>query len=148
VTDLSHLDGRLLVIFDGSCGFCNRSVRWFLKRDRGDRLRFVASGSPAIAVLLGRIPFEGLRDAGNLGTLVVVRHPSGPDQQVFVRSDAVQVLMRELPRPWPSIARWLGAIPRPVRDLGYDLVARHRYRILGRTPVCPLPTTDERRHFL
>jgi predicted DCC family thiol-disulfide oxidoreductase YuxK len=54
VNSFEELGGRLLVIFDGQCGFCNRSVRWFLRRDRRDRLRFVASDSPKVAELLAR----------------------------------------------------------------------------------------------
>ena len=48
VSGLVEIGGRLLVVFDGRCGFCNRAVRWFLRRDRRDRLRFVASESAEV----------------------------------------------------------------------------------------------------
>jgi len=38
-------------------------------------------------------------------------------------------LLAELPRPWPRSQPALGWIPRPLRDLGYRLIARWRYRI-------------------
>jgi len=57
-------------------------------------------------------------------------------------------LLRELPSPWPAAAAALRLVPRPLRALGYRLVARWRYRIWGRLESCPLPTTEERERFL
>jgi hypothetical protein len=47
-----QLEGRLLVIYDGECGFCNQSIRWLLRRDRKDHLRFASSTAPAVQELL------------------------------------------------------------------------------------------------
>jgi predicted DCC family thiol-disulfide oxidoreductase YuxK len=148
VTDLNNLGGRLLVIFDGSCLFCNQTVRWFLHRDCADRLRFVSSDSPKILALIRRHPFPAPEAPGPLSTLVVVRDPMGPNEEIFLRSDAAHILMAELRQPWPRIATLLRLIPRPIRDLGYRIVAQHRYHIEGRLAVCPLPTPEERGHFL
>jgi predicted DCC family thiol-disulfide oxidoreductase YuxK len=149
VSEFTELDGRLLVIFDGRCGLCNRSVRWFLRRDRGDRMRFVASESSLVAVLLARNEISTV-NAGTVApsSIVVVRDAGGVGERVLVRSDAVLAMLEELPRPGPAIARVLGWIPRPVRDLGYRLISRWRYRIWGRLESCPLPTAEERGRFL
>ncbi|MGA3136346.1 MAG: DCC1-like thiol-disulfide oxidoreductase family protein [Terracidiphilus sp.] len=64
------------------------------------------------------------------------------------RSDAVLALLGELPRPWPAVGVALGWIPRPLRDLGYRVIARWRYRIWGRLEICPVPTDEERVRFL
>ena len=39
-------------------------------------------------------------------------------------------------------------VPRRLRDWGYNLVARTRYRIFGRYDACPLPTPETRSRFL
>jgi predicted DCC family thiol-disulfide oxidoreductase YuxK len=39
-------------------------------------------------------------------------------------------------------------MPRPLRDLGYDLVASNRYRIFGKLDACRLPSPEERARFL
>jgi predicted DCC family thiol-disulfide oxidoreductase YuxK len=153
VSDLENIGDRLLVIFDGHCGFCNRSVRWFLTRDRKDRLRFVASESPKVGAILAR---QGITQTDQgLGsstlapsTILVVRNPESPAEQVLVRSDAAIAMLRELPRPWPTVAAILRCIPRPLRDLGYRLIARFRYRIWGRLETCPIPTPQEQIRFL
>jgi predicted DCC family thiol-disulfide oxidoreductase YuxK len=148
VSELNGIGNRLLVIFDGYCGFCNRSVRWFLRRDRKDRLRFVPSESHKVSELLAR---HGMGLPGSeLGpnTIVVVRDPGGPGERVFIRSEAAREMLGELPQPWRAAGVVFGWIPRPVRDLGYRLVARWRYRIWGRLESCPVPTVEERARFL
>ena len=144
--ELHDIGDRLLVIFDGHCGLCNRSVRWLLRRDQADRLRFAASESPKVAGLLRRhgIPAR----APGPSTLLAVRDAGGPAECVLLRSDAVLALLAELPRPWPALAAALAWIPRPLRDLGYRLIARCRYRIWGRLESCPLPSAEERERFL
>lgn len=153
MSELDEVGDRLLVIFDGRCGYCNRAVRWFLKRDRRDRLRFVASESPKVAGFLARHEIsetdQGL-GSGSISpsTILVVRDPEGPAERVLVRSQAALAMLEELPRPWPAVAVAMGWIPGPLRDLGYRLVARYRYRIWGRLDSCPIPTAEERSRFL
>jgi predicted DCC family thiol-disulfide oxidoreductase YuxK len=148
VSGLDEIGGRILVIFDGSCGFCNRAVRWLLARDRRDRLRFVASESAKVAGILARPGLDAPVAANGPGTMLVVRDAGGPAEMVLVRSDAVVTLLRELPRPWLGVGVVLKWIPRPLRDLGYRLVACWRYRIWGRLESCPVPTAEERARFL
>ena len=140
------IGGRLLVVFDGRCGFCNASVRWLLRRDRWDQLRFVGSESEKVAGLLARHSLSGSDLAS--GTILVVRDAGGAAESVLVRSDAVVALLRELPRPWPVVGGALRLVPKAVRDLGYRVIARWRHRILGRLESCPLPTANERKWFL
>jgi predicted DCC family thiol-disulfide oxidoreductase YuxK len=140
--------GQLLVIFDGHCGLCNSLVRWLLRRDSQNRLRFAASESEKVVELLARHGFAVLDPPAGPGTILVVRDTDCPQERVLVRSDAVVALLNELPRPWPVVATILKLIPRPLRDFGYRLIARWRYRIWGRLESCPLPTTEERERFL
>jgi predicted DCC family thiol-disulfide oxidoreductase YuxK len=148
VSSFSGLDGRLLVVFDGHCGLCNRMVRWFLRRDSRVRLRFAASDSAKVAELLARHKIGIPELEGGPSTILVVREFGGAGEEILVRSDAVMVMLRELPQPWPAVAAALRWIPRPVRDGGYRLIARWRYRIWGRLESCPLPAAEERARFL
>jgi len=143
-----EIGDRMLVVFDGRCGFCNRAVRWFLRRDRRDRLRFAASESAKVAELLARHGM-GTADSGSgPGTILVVEDADGLAEKLLLRSDAVVAMLSQLPRPWPAVGVGLKWIPRPLRDLGYRLIARWRYRIWGRLESCPLPAAEERERFL
>lgn len=139
-----EIGGRVLVVFDGHCGLCNGAVRWLLRRDVGDRLRFVAAESAMVDGLLVRHGMDGAR----VETVLAVWDVGGNAETVLVRSDAVAALLRELPRPWSTVGVVLGWIPRVARDVGYWLVARWRYRIWGRLESCPVPTAEERGRFL
>lgn len=144
VAEFPGLERRLLVIFDGRCGFCNWAVRWFLKRDGFDRFRFAPSESPAVAALLRR---HGL-DAVAPNTLIVVKHAGQANEKVLVRSQGVLEMLGSLPKSWPSLAMALRAFPPVVRDFGYRLAAAVRYRLAGRYASCPVPTAEERGRFL
>jgi predicted DCC family thiol-disulfide oxidoreductase YuxK len=148
VNGLDGIGDRLLVIFDGHCVFCNRSVRWFLTRDRRDRLRFAPYESPKIAGVLAWHGIGALEPALGPSTFLVVRDLGSPAERLLIRSDGVLTVLRELPRPWPAVATVLGWVPRAVRDLGYRLIAHWRYRLWGRLESCPVPTAEERGRFL
>jgi predicted DCC family thiol-disulfide oxidoreductase YuxK len=148
VSSLAELGDRLVVVFDGHCGLCNRTVRWAIRRDRRDRLRFVASESTVATELLARHGINPADAKSGPATILVVLNFGDPAERVLARSDAVLALQGELPRPWPAVATILGWIPRPLRDLGYRLIARWRYRIWGRLEICPIPGADERARFL
>jgi predicted DCC family thiol-disulfide oxidoreductase YuxK len=148
VNGLDGIGDRLLVVFDGHCGFCIGTVRWFLRHDRKDRLRFVASESSKVSELMARHGLGANSSDPGLDTVVVLRGLDGANERVFTRSDATREILLDLSQPWRAAGVVLGWIPRSVRDLGYRLVARWRYRIWGRVESCPLPTAEDRAHFL
>lgn len=148
VADPLDLSGRLLVIFDGHCGLCLRSVQWLVARDRRDRLRFVSAESAGISGLLVRHGFGESARMQLPRTILVVRGAGSPTEQILTRSGAILALLAELPRPWPVVAAVLRWVPRPLRDLAYGLIARWRYRLFGRVESCPLPSRAERDRFL
>jgi predicted DCC family thiol-disulfide oxidoreductase YuxK len=150
------MQGRLLVVYDGECGFCNWSIRWLLRRDGKDRLRFVPSSNPDIAGLLADhgvppvVPGPDADVGSGVGpdTILVFRSIGTPVEELLVRSNAVLACLRVLPQPWPLFAAMARLIPRRFRESAYRLVGRSRYRIAGRYASCPIPTAEERGHFL
>ena len=56
-------------------------------------------------------------------------------------------LIAYLPWPWP-LARVFAVVPRPLRDWAYDLVARNRYKLMGKRTECRIPHGREREWFL
>ncbi len=146
---MAELNGRLLVIYDGYCGFCNSSIRWFLRRDIRDRLRFAPSNAPTVAGLLASHQSPASQSAPIPDSILVVRDAGKSTQQIFENSDAVIVMLAELPTsPWPAAGTLLRSIPRPLRDLAYRIIARWRYKIWGHYDTCPIPTPEEHAHFL
>ena len=126
-----------IVFFDGVCGLCNYSVNWLLARDPDHRLRFAPlQGSTAERLVKSEI-------RNRLDTLVFVR-----DGRTFVRTAAVSRMLMTLGGLWKVLGGLLWIIPWPVRDLGYRLVSRFRYRMFGKHESCRLPKPQEKAVFL
>jgi predicted DCC family thiol-disulfide oxidoreductase YuxK len=138
-----------VVFFDRDCLLCDGSVQFLLRRDRRARLRFAPLQGSTAAQLAARRP-QALAAAGGLASIVVARGFGGPDEQVLLRSAAVAAALRALGGGWAVLGTLLAAVPRPLRDWGYDLVARNRYRWFGRIDrqACPLPSPSEASRLL
>lgn len=114
-----------------------------LARDPAGRFRFAALQSALAREILAR---HG-RDPLDLDTLYLVLGHGRPDERLLGKSDAALRILRELGGVW-RIAALLRVLPRWMRDPGYDLVARTRYRLFGRYDTCPLPDPRHRARFL
>ncbi len=128
-----------LVLFDGVCNLCSGSVQFVIARDPEARFRFARLGSEAAADRLRAIG----ADLAGVDSIALVDGP-----RVHVRSAAVVRIGLHLGWPWRLASMLLWIVPRPIRDLGYDVVARHRYRWFGRPETCWVPTPDLVDRFL
>ena len=122
-----------VILFDGVCIFCSRWVRFVAKRDTAKRFRFTPIQSD-----------YGARLAHAFGI-----DPDDPDTnavvhggEAFFKSDAALTVLSQLPG-WRWV-RVLFAVPKPLRDAVYSLVARNRYRIFGKYDACFVPDADLR----
>lgn len=131
-------DEHPLVLFDGFCNFCSRSVRLILRNDRHGNIRFAAIQSPTGE----RVMKEFGLDSSATDSFVVVR-----GRRAFLRSDAALEIARDMRFPW-NWAAALRVVPRPLRDWAYGFIARNRYRWFGRKEACFIPTDEERSRFL
>jgi predicted DCC family thiol-disulfide oxidoreductase YuxK len=123
-----------VVLFDGTCAFCERSVRFIATRDPAAYFRYGASQTPAAAALLAR--YGTSREAAR--SLILIE-----DGHVYLRSTAVLRIARRMTAPW----RWAGvllAVPVPIRDGVYRVVAAIRHRLAGTSNACEVPPREIR----
>jgi predicted DCC family thiol-disulfide oxidoreductase YuxK len=85
--------------------------------------------------------------AGEDSVVLYLPPTPGRPARVLVRSAAALEVARYLGGKWRTLAAIATLVPRPLRDLVYDLIARHRHRIAG-AQVCLLPAEEERGRFL
>jgi predicted DCC family thiol-disulfide oxidoreductase YuxK len=142
-TDEPSLDGKMLLLYDGVCGFCNRIVQFTLERDKRDLFRF----APIQGKLAHRILRRHGFDPKDLDTVYLVENVGQQNEKPLRKSRAVLKTFRELGGFWAfsSLARFL---PRKVTDWGYDFVAKRRYGLFGKHDSCPLPTQEQRKRFV
>ena len=126
-----------VVLYDGECGLCHRSVKFLLARD-GGQLWYAPLQGETAAALRARHP----EIPQTLESVVLV-----DDGRVHLRSKAFLYGARYLTRPW----QWLHALrwmPSFFLDLGYRLIARVRYRVWGKFDTCTMPSVEQRAKLL
>jgi predicted DCC family thiol-disulfide oxidoreductase YuxK len=135
---------RPILLYDGVCGLCNRLVQFILRRDRKAIFRFASLQSSVAAKIL-------TRHGGNptdLDTVYAVLNHDRPDERLLSRSDAVIFALKQLGAPWRAAASLLQLLPKFLLDPAYNLIARHRYRIFGRSDTCTMPKDADHIRFL
>lgn len=132
-----------IVLYDGLCALCNGLVRFAMRRDRRDRLRFAPLQSPLGRSLVSR---HG-GDPDRLDTMYLVMFPGTAEETLLGKGRAALTAIASLGGPWRA-ASLLTRLPAALLDLGYGLVARRRYRLFGRHDSCPMPPPEHRHRFL
>jgi predicted DCC family thiol-disulfide oxidoreductase YuxK len=129
-----------MLFYDGHCGLCHRAVKYVLKHDpAGNAFRFAPLQGETFESKVPASQRTGLPDS------VVVLTSDG---RLLIRSDAFIHILRRLGGTQAVFAGVLAVIPRQVRDLAYDLIARIRYKVFGRRDdVCPLVSPELRKRF-
>jgi predicted DCC family thiol-disulfide oxidoreductase YuxK len=122
---------RLVLFFDGECGFCQKSVRWIHEFDHKGWIEF----APLQGELAEKFGLGGYAEKGG-GSLVVLREQDG---EIFTKSDAVAELGKALGGVFCVLAFLFSLLPIRFRNGAYDWVARNRYRLLGNADTCALP---------
>lgn len=130
-------DEKAIVLFDGVCNFCNSSVQFIIKRDRGGYFQFASLQSDVGKNLLALRP-----DLQDLDSIVLIE-----DGNYFTESSATLRIARKLDGLW-KLAYLFNAIPKVCRDPFYRLFAKNRYRWFGKEEACMIPTKDMRARFL
>jgi predicted DCC family thiol-disulfide oxidoreductase YuxK len=126
------------------CALCNGIVRFTLARDRERRFRYAALQSDLAREALARYGV----DPTELSTMYLLQGYGAPDERLLRRARAALAAMRRLGGAWSVVARALSILPTVLLDAGYGVIARLRYRLVGRYDACPLPAPEHRDLFL
>lgn len=107
----------LIVLFDGQCGLCERSVGWLIRRDRHGALLLAANDRTT-----ARIAGE---PAGGEASGIVVLDGS----RRLVGAPALARALRALGGIWAAAGWTLDTLPRPISDALYRCIAGRRQAI-------------------
>ncbi len=139
----SAMQGRALLLYDGVCALCNGTVQFLMKHDRLDRFRYTPLQGNLGREVLARFDIHAFPDG-----VVLLTGALTPAEHLYQRSDAIVAALLLLNQPWRVVGKALRLLPRPVRDLGYGVIARFRYRLFGRYDTCPVPLPEQRSRLL
>ena len=125
-----------LVLYDGSCGFCNRSVQFILKNEEVNTLYFASLQSETATKLFDSLSI------------------SEPDLNTFYfysngilheRSSAAIHVSKFLKKPYRFIS-FFSWIPTLLRDGIYRIISKNRHRLAKE--YCYIPKKEQKDRFL
>lgn len=126
-----------IVLFDGECNLCDGFVNFIIDRDPTGKVGFASLQSS-----YGESCIEKYHLPTDLSTMVCIENGKS-----YIRSTGVLKALSHLGGLWWILSVLL-IIPAFLRDLGYDLVGRNRYRLFGKHEYCRMPTPALRQRFV
>lgn len=131
------MNDRPIIFFDGVCNLCDSFVRFLIKIDKKDKLRFASLQGETAKTKLPETEAKGL------GSVVFYK-----DGERSHESQAVIDAFKVIGGPWTLFAIFQ-ILPSPLRDLLYRFIAKNRYKWFGKKDeVCPMPTKAQREKVL
>lgn len=134
-----ELEQRKIVLFDGVCNLCNRSVIFVLQKEKQPMLQFASIQSETGQELL---EWCGYPKDYKQAILLIDKG------KVYAASTAALKIGGYLKFPWSKLSSIGLLVPRFIRDWVYNQIARHRYKWFGKRDVCMVPTEKLKARFL
>lgn len=133
--ELSHQ--HPILFYDGVCMLCNGFVNAVIKHDPDAHVKFcILQNETGIAIR------EQLSLGSDISTTIGVHKG-----EVSTHSDVLHMIVKAT-GGWWSVVRPLYILPKSLRDIVYNWVARNRYRWFGKSESCIIPHPDVLSRFI
>lgn len=133
----TNLENEQIIFFDGICVFCNKSINLLEDLDKKNKFKFATlQGETAKQLLAISLV------SGDLKSLVFYKQG-----KIFLKSSAVIEIVFQLGGFWKLI-KITYIIPKIIRNIFYDLIAKNRYNWFGKNDFCKLPNESNKLKFL
>jgi predicted DCC family thiol-disulfide oxidoreductase YuxK len=129
---------QAVLLYDGLCCLCNRTVHFLLRIDHRSVLHFAALQSTSAKSLLEQVDHSRPLPDG-----VVLIH----NGKIYTESEAALKSLQLVGGIWKLLSM-LRFIPHFIRNPIYRIVARNRYTWFGKFESCPLPKPEWKNRFL
>ena len=129
---------QAVLLYDGLCCLCNRTVYFLVQIDHQAVLHFAALQSNTAKSLLEQVDYSRPLPDG-----VVLIH----NGKIYTESDAALKSLQLIGGIWKLVAI-LRFIPHFIRNPIYRIVARNRYTWFGKYDSCPIPKPEWKHRFL
>lgn len=126
-----------IVLFDGACNLCHKSVQFIIRNDPKVTFQFAALQSSFGERLIREHDYSVKMDS-----LILFENSHLHD-----KSSAALRIARRLNGLWPVFYLFI-IVPKPIRDYFYDLIAKNRYKIFGEKEICSFPNSVDHKRFI
>ena len=124
---------KRIIIFDGVCGLCNKSVDILIKLDRHKIFQYTSLQGEFV---------KTLDIEPDIDSIVFYE-----DGILYYKSTAILKILRSLGGIW-IMSNIFYLIPQVIRDFIYDVIAKYRYKIFGKIDSCRMPKEGEEELFI
>ncbi len=134
----SLIDGQQVILFDGVCNFCNASINFVIDHDPQKRFKFASLQSDLGHEILKKYH----RNTSDFDSVILLK-----DNCLFIKSKAALEIAKDLSGLWKYLSVF-SILPTFILDFFYDLIAKNRYKLFGKSEVCRMPSADLKERFL
>lgn len=124
MNDIDKLNN--VVFFDGNCGLCHFVVKFLLKIDKKNILKYAPLQGETSKKIIQNLNFE------ELNTVMFFR-----ENRVYEKSDAILEILKTIGGVW-RLALIFKIIPRALRNIVYMYISRNRIKCFGRKDSCEI----------
>ena len=124
---------KRIIIFDGVCGLCNKSIDLLMKMYRQKIFKYTSVQGEFVKSL----DIE-------TGVDSIIYYEEGI---LYYKSTAILKIFQSLGGLW-NMTTIFYLVPNVIRDFIYDIIAKHRYKIFGKMESCRVPGEDEEALFI
>lgn len=128
-----------LILFDGVCNLCNRSVQLVIKNDKKNIFLFAPLQGQTAKHIISKYNI----DTSKVDSILLYI----PEKGLFLKSTAALKIASRLGFAWNLFSLFL-IIPAFIRNWIYDLIAKNRYTWFGKKEACMVPTEELKSKFL
>ena len=135
---MESINDKIIILFDGVCNLCIKSVKFIIKNDSNDVFRLAAIQSPEGQEIIKNFSI----DVKKIDSIILIKN-----KKIKFKSSAVLTALRYLNTLWKVLFIFY-IIPYPIRDFFYTMIAKIRYNIFGKQKSCMLPSENLKSKFL
>ena len=127
-----------IILFDGVCNFCNASINFVIDHDPEKHFKFAPLQSEIGQDILRKFN----KNTEDFDSVILLK-----DNQLYQKSAAALQITKHLSGYWKYLS-FFNILPSFFLNFFYDIIAKNRYRIFGKTDSCRMPTPDLKERFL
>lgn len=132
------LNKKSIILFDGVCNLCNSSVQFVLKHDKKQQFLFASLQSDAAHKLLLQFNYKN----SNLNTIILIE-----EDKIYDKSTAALRISKRLNPLWNTLYIFI-VIPKSIRDVIYNFIAKNRYKWFGKSDTCLVYGEKYKKRFI
>jgi predicted DCC family thiol-disulfide oxidoreductase YuxK len=127
-----------IILFDGICNLCSRSVQFVLKHDKQKIFHFASLQSSAGQRLLKQYHLSETV----FNSFVLIQNG-----KTYLKSTAALMVAKQLGGAIKILYAFI-IVPALIRNAIYNVIAKNRYKWFGKQQSCMMPTPELQSRFL